>query len=249
MAEFSGPGVNAFPFGNHRTNTGSENRTSKSALASRVSDVFSKPGLFVTRPSAISIESCVSPHIPHHSLFHYNPSTNLCLRKRNHADEANDSEDSPVPSKKPASEEAISKQFSSLNISTPSSNSFCDEVEMLPLDKISDEVDSDESDVEESLRLPEELCKAYNLLKTTGSLPDPHLQKIFASKPCLAVVPYVPRPTLPLLPASDAPARDNPMPDPDTADDSDSAEPMESQSISSALYMPNLPVDWVRPIL
>ncbi|VDD74375.1 unnamed protein product, partial [Mesocestoides corti] len=159
-------------------------------------------------------------------------------------DEANDSEDSPVPSKKPASEEAISKQFSSLNISTPSSNSFCDEVEMLPLDKISDEVDSDESDVEESLRLPEELCKAYNLLKTTGSLPDPHLQKIFASKPCLAVVPYVPRPTLPLLPASDAPARDNPMPDPDTADDSDSAEPMESQSISSALYMPNLPVDW-----
>ncbi|VDK39286.1 unnamed protein product [Taenia asiatica] len=112
-----------------------------------------------------------------------------------------------IPHKRPASEEALSRGLSNLNISPPPGVKY-NEVEMVSIEEPSDESD-DECDNEKGLLLPEELRRGYQQLGTDGGFPDSYLRKILAPKACLALVPYIPRPPLPLVPASDHPTNNS----------------------------------------
>ncbi|KAL5966808.1 hypothetical protein TSMEX_005350 [Taenia solium] len=133
------------------------------------------------------------------------PLENSCSRKR-HLDQPDFFEGVYIPHKRPASEEAISRGLSNLNISPPPGVKY-NEVEMVSIEEPSDESD-DECDNEKGLLLPEELRRGYQQLGTDGGFPDSYLRKILAPKTCLALVPYIPRP-LPLVPASDHPTNNS----------------------------------------
>ncbi|VDM32342.1 unnamed protein product [Hydatigera taeniaeformis] len=128
---------------------------------------------------------------------------NSCSRKR-HFDQPDFFEGVYVPQKRPASEEAISRGLSNLNISQHSGIKY-NEVEMVSVEETSDESD-DECDEE----------------------------KGFSPKACLALVPYVPRPTLPPIPASDSPISSN-FDDKDMTETKvEENEPMECLSVNQA---------------
>ncbi|KAM7538204.1 hypothetical protein Aperf_G00000069054 [Anoplocephala perfoliata] len=138
-------------------------------------------------------------------------STRLSRGKRHLNDSEQLEEIEMPPWKKPASEEAVLKQLSNLNISKIGNcKATVNDVDMVTVEDVSDVSDAEcnsESD-NKCLILPDVLRRGYNLLKTHGSLPDPDLMKMASSSPtssqyCLALVPYVPRPTLPPLPVSD----------------------------------------------
>lgn len=159
------------------------------------------------------------------------PHENLCSRKR-HLDQSSFFEGIYIPRKRPASEEAISRGLSNLNISPPSDVKY-NEVEMVSIEEPADE-SGDECDDEKGLLLPEELRRGYQQLSTGGGFLDSHLQKVFTPKACLALVPYVPRPSLPLIPASNPPISNAPDDDDVTGKKIADFEPMECFSVNQA---------------
>uniref|UniRef100_A0A0X3PM19 Uncharacterized protein n=2 Tax=Schistocephalus solidus TaxID=70667 RepID=A0A0X3PM19_SCHSO len=83
--------------------------------------------------------------------------------------------------------------------------------------------DSDEESTDDTLkpklRLPQELRKELNQLKSTGGLCDSDIQILMRPQPCLALVPYTPRIPLPGLVTKNAvPEEDKDEEDNDTMD-------------------------------
>ncbi|KAM3175308.1 hypothetical protein ACTXT7_008773 [Hymenolepis weldensis] len=132
------------------------------------------------------------------------------IRGKRHLEESEQLEEIKLPWKRSATEEVVLRQFSNLNISNiNNAKPPTDDVNMVTIEDLTDEESSDESNDNKRLILPEDLRKDYEIIKTHGSLPDRALMKLASSsvsssvpENCLALVPYVPRPTL-LLSVSD----------------------------------------------
>ncbi|KAL5110601.1 hypothetical protein TcWFU_007049 [Taenia crassiceps] len=169
---------------------------------------------------------------------------NSFSRKR-HFDQPDFFEEMYIPYKRPASEEAISRGLSNLNISSPLGVQY-NEMEMVSVEEPSNESD-DEGDSEKGLLLPEELRRGYQQLGTGGGLPDSYLQKILTPKACLALVPYIPRP-LPPTSTSDPPVNsssdDNAVTNAKTAE----FEPMECLLANQAPDLRPSPSSFASPL-
>nr|CDS32576.1 expressed conserved protein [Hymenolepis microstoma] len=125
-------------------------------------------------------------------------------RGKRPADDSEDLEEIKLQCKRPATEEVVLRRFSNLNISNIDIEKSIDDADMFTIEDLTDEESSNELNDDKCLILPEALRQDYESIQIRGSLHNPVLMKLASSslvsavpENCLALVPYIPRPTLP----------------------------------------------------